>query len=197
MRSGHAGWSLRTSRARGAGDPCAVLPYMPVACCTLAATSQLSAAVACHHVRHSCLTRLLATRVVGRWLWKTGSSCNDDNNIGRPTKKFVMSEFQKVVDAFQAKGWVKIRCTEPPETFISCFDFQLAGSPPGPAPPAPPTPPSPPPPPKDPMCCWSNWGDDTKCGNWVGPGAQCNTDLTKKCTGNQDCPKSGLVLALE
>jgi len=135
-------------------------------------------------------------RVVGRWLWKTGSSCNDDNNIGRPTEKFVMKEFQKVVDAFRSGGWVKIRCDVPPETFISCFDFQMAGVSPGPTPPAPPSPPTPPPPPKTPLCCWSNWGDDTKCGTWTGPGAQCNTDITKKCTSNTQCPKS-LVTPLE
>jgi hypothetical protein len=32
-------------------------------------------------------------RVVGRWLWKTGSTCNDVNNIGRKTKTFKLHEF--------------------------------------------------------------------------------------------------------
>ena len=34
----------------------------------------------------------------------------------------------------------------------------------------------------------SKWGDKSTCGNWVGPGGKCNTDPTKTCTGNADCP---------
>jgi len=123
-------------------------------------------------------------KVVGRWLWKTGSSCNDNNNVGRKTEKFVASEFAKVVHAFHGTTWVKSECTVPPETFISCFDFMMAGVAPSPAP-------TPPPPViKTPTCCFSNWGDDTACGRYTGPGGQCNTDLSKKCDGNTDCPKS-------
>jgi len=76
-------------------------------------------------------------KVVGRWLWKTGSSCNDNNNVGRKTEKFVASEFAKVVDDFRQGAWVKAECTVPPETFISCFDFMMAGVAPSPAPPPP------------------------------------------------------------
>ena len=39
-------------------------------------------------------------RVVGRWLWKTGSSCNDVQNVGRKTETFDLKEFKTVVDAF-------------------------------------------------------------------------------------------------
>jgi len=129
-------------------------------------------------------------RVVGRWLWKTGSSCNDAKNVGRKTEPFVLSEFQKVVNDFRPGGWVKAVCDVPPETFISCLDFLVTGAPPGPpTPPAPPPPPPPPPPPKTPTCCWSNWGDDSTCGDYTGPGSQCNTDISKHCNTNSDCAK--------
>ena len=36
-------------------------------------------------------------RIVGRWIWKTGSSCNDCNNVGRKTKPFKLDEFKTVV----------------------------------------------------------------------------------------------------
>jgi len=123
-------------------------------------------------------------KVVGRWLWKTGSSCNDNNNVGRKTEKFVASEFAKVVHDFRQGAWVKAECTVPPETFISCFDFMMAGVAPSPAPP-PPKPVI-----KTPTCCFSNWGDDTQCGQYTGPGGKCNTDPSKKCDGNTECPKS-------
>jgi len=93
--------------------------------------------------------------VVGRWIWKTGSTCNDDNNIGRKTKPFKLSEFAKIVHAFHAGDFVKKRCDVAPETFISCFDFIVAGS--NPKPPTPPAPVKP----KVPMCCFSKWGDNT------------------------------------
>jgi len=123
-------------------------------------------------------------KVVGRWLWKTGSSCNDNSNVGRPTEKFVLAEFANVVHEFQSKAWVKTECTVPPETFISCFDFMMAGATPSPSPPAPP------PVVKNPTCCFSNWGDDSACGEYTGPGGRCNTDPSKKCTGNTGCKKS-------
>jgi len=73
--------------------------------------------------------------VVGRWVWKTGNSCNDYNNIGRKTETLVRSEVAAVGSNHDA-------CTGNPETFISCIDFRLGGptSPtPAPAPtPAPP-----------------------------------------------------------
>lgn len=84
---------------------------------------------------------------VGRWLWKTGNSCNDYNNVGRKTETLVRSEVAAVGSNHQP-------CGANPETFISCFDFRLEGpSSPTPAPaptptsaPTPTPPPTPPPP---------------------------------------------------
>lgn len=62
---------------------------------------------------------------VGRWLWKTGNSCNDFNNRGRNTETFQRSSSTSGRSA----------CGGNAETFISCFDFKgtwAAG--PGPAP---------------------------------------------------------------
>merc|ERR1711972_628599 len=56
---------------------------------------------------------------VGRWLWKTGNSCNDYNNVGRKTETLVRSEVAAVGSNLDA-------CASNPETFISCFDFRLA-----------------------------------------------------------------------
>jgi len=56
---------------------------------------------------------------VGRWLWKTGNSCNDYNNVGRKTETLVRSEVAAVGSNLGA-------CASNPETFISCFDFRLA-----------------------------------------------------------------------
>lgn len=39
-----------------------------------------------------------------------------------------------------------------------------------------------------PMCCWSKWGDSNTCGDYNGSGAQCNTDHSKTCASNSDCP---------
>jgi hypothetical protein len=93
--------------------------------------------------------------VVGRWLWKTGSTCNDDKNVGRKTKTFKLAEFGKIVESYATGHFVKLSCDVAPETFISCFDFLVAGSHP-----KPPTPPGPVKP-KKPMCCFTKWGDDT------------------------------------
>mmetsp|Transcript_3195 Transcript_3195/g.9045 ORF Transcript_3195/g.9045 Transcript_3195/m.9045 type:complete len:264 (+) Transcript_3195:75-866(+) len=67
-------------------------------------------------------------RGVGRWLWKTGSMCNDD--MDRNTKKttpFALSEFQALNDAFSTPTMPS--CSSPEakyseaEYFITCFDF--------------------------------------------------------------------------
>jgi hypothetical protein len=134
---------------------------------------------------------------VGRWLWKTGSSCNDINNVGRKTQTFKQDEYAKVVHN-DHQSWVKEACTSPAETFISCLDFQMAGGPtPGPTPPTPPPPPPPPPKPTKAVCCYSNWGDDNSCGQYTGPGSQCNTDHTKKCSSDSDCPRPSLQIPLQ
>jgi len=40
-----------------------------------------------------------------------------------------------------------------------------------------------------PTCCWSKWGDKDSCGDYVGPsGGHCNTQPSKTCTSNADCP---------
>jgi hypothetical protein len=65
---------------------------------------------------------------VARWLWKTGNSCNDVNNIARKTEPFSHDEYAKVVHDFAPDKWVNGACTNPPETFIACMDFVLAGS---------------------------------------------------------------------
>merc|ERR1719443_2873219 len=57
-------------------------------------------------------------RAHGRWLWKTGNSCNDANNVGRPSETFVLEEMRLV-------GNRAGLCRSPPETFISCFDFLI------------------------------------------------------------------------
>ena len=35
-------------------------------------------------------------RGVGRWVWKTGNSCNDANNVARKTEKFNLTDLAKV-----------------------------------------------------------------------------------------------------
>merc|ERR1719330_464430 len=110
---------------------------------------------------------------VGRWLWKTGNTCNDVNNVGRSTESFSASEARAV-------GLDRSVCNSPPETFISCFDFKLSGNSqpsPGPAPTPPaPTPPSPAPtqaPPSPPpagpgLCCYGGCGGGNCQGGWCG-----------------------------
>merc|ERR1719382_2281797 len=81
-------------------------------------------------------------QAVGRWLWKTGNSCHDYNNVGRHTETFLKDENEL---------WNRPNlsaCTRNPETFISCFDFKVdPPASPTPAPPTPPTSPAPPAPP--------------------------------------------------
>jgi len=69
--------------------------------------------------------------VVGRWLWKTANTCNDANNIARPTEIFRLDEFAAVVHAWSVDRWIQPECApnQAPETFISCFDFRLPNSP--------------------------------------------------------------------
>jgi len=107
-----------------------------------------------------------AGTAVGRWLWKTGNSCNDFNNVGFNTKPFKESEWAAV-------GKPAAACTSsnPPETFISCIDFKVtAPSSPTPTPPTPtptqaptPTPVTPTPTPG----CVDNHVD---CTYWAGMG---------------------------
>jgi len=68
-------------------------------------------------------------KAVGRWLWKTGNSCNDFNNRGKKTETFSREEY------LAAGGSRLGACGGAPETFISCFDFRVTGpSSPTPAP---------------------------------------------------------------
>lgn len=50
---------------------------------------------------------------LGRWVWKTGNSCIDSNNVGRTTEKF------NAMASATGRG----PCRGAPETFISCFIF--------------------------------------------------------------------------
>jgi hypothetical protein len=71
--------------------------------------------------------------VVGRWLWKTGNTCDDVNNIARKTDNFTVADITKVVQNYShTKPFIKT-CINAPETFISCFDFKV-GPPPAPTP---------------------------------------------------------------
>jgi len=60
---------------------------------------------------------------VGRWVWKTGNTCNDVNNIGRKTETFKLDEYAAVIAPTQARA----ECTFFPEHFINCFDFKIIG----------------------------------------------------------------------
>merc|ERR1712226_95575 len=64
-----------------------------------------------------------AGHAVGRWVWKTGNTCNDVNNIGRKTETFKLEEYAAVIAPTQARD----ACTTPPEHFINCFDFKIVG----------------------------------------------------------------------
>jgi len=77
-------------------------------------------------------------KAVGRWLWKTGNTCNDFNNRGKKTESFSREEHRA------AGGSGVGACGGAPETFISCFDFRVMPPAP-PTPPPAPTPPTPPP----------------------------------------------------
>jgi len=67
---------------------------------------------------------------VGRWLWKTGNSCNDYNNAGMKTTSFSADECA-AANMCKSVG----ACSGSPETFISCIDWKITGSsPPSPVP---------------------------------------------------------------
>jgi len=130
---------------------------------------------------------------IGRWLWKTGNTCNDANNIGRPTETFQLSEL----------SWTRGVCApgQKPETFIACFDFKMDGS----SPPAPPTPPTPTPPPPTPtpppptppsppptgpgLCCYGGCGSGQCQGGWCG---QSRSNCEGNCNG-EFCPAASLA----
>jgi len=87
-------------------------------------------------------------QAVGRWIWKTGNTCNDFNNLGRvKTESFQESES----DA--NGGTHATACTGGggfPETFLTCIDFVMNQTPTPAPPPTPgpvvnptPTPPAP------------------------------------------------------
>jgi len=118
--------------------------------------------------------------VVGRWVWKTCNSCNDFNNLARPTEEFNKTEFLKVVQE-HAPGshWVNQACTAPPEEFISCLDFKID---PGPAPPGPAVSPPPPPPPPPSKPCAKLW---KQCGGLDWTGTTCCLSGTA-CAGTDD-----------
>merc|ERR1719437_113930 len=124
---------------------------------------------------------------VGRWLWKTGNSCNDYNNNGYKTKPFSASECGSNCKPLGA-------CGGSPETFISCIDWKITGSSsPGPAPPtqapAPPTQ-APAPPPAGPgLCCYGGCGGGNCQGGWCG-------ESQGNCEGNcngEFCPAASLA----
>merc|ERR1719264_1872827 len=120
-------------------------------------------------------------KAVGRWLWKTGNSCNDFNNVGKKTETFSRAEY------LAAGGSRLGSCSRAPETFISCFDFRVTGpSMPTPAPaptPAPTPPPSTPAPTPAPGpcrhqtdCSVSVWCNSTGYEQWCqqqGAAGQC------------------------
>lgn len=117
-------------------------------------------------------------RGVGRWLWKTGNSCNDNTNMAdKKTEAFKLSEFKILNDGF-SQGTMPSCDGTNPEWFITCFDWRDGSEP---------TPPSPPPP-MDPQCCWDAWGPITGCAAYPGGGeGLCNTDWTKKCDDDGAC----------
>jgi len=97
---------------------------------------------------------------IGRWVWKTGNTCNDANNIGRATETFKLDELP----------WSGVRDTcgpgQKPETFIACFDFKSPTQAPTPTP-TPPTPTPPPPTPTPTPGCTDN---NANCAYWASNG---------------------------
>lgn len=96
-------------------------------------------------------------RVVGRWLWKTGNSCDDADNVGRKTDTFDKNDMAKVVRNYTHTKWVNPVCVMPPETFISCMDFVIGEQTPTPLPsPRAPSPQPTPPPEQQRFTCENN-----------------------------------------
>jgi len=144
---------------------------------------------------------------VGRWLWKTGNTCNDINNVGRNTETFQRSENEAI-------GLDRATCApgQKPETFISCVSYKVTGSSqptptsaptptqqPTPAPPtpqsspAPPTPAPTPPPATGGSCCWGGCGGNCNGGEWC---HQSRGNCEGSCGGNY-CPASLVGSAAE
>jgi len=121
-------------------------------------------------------------RGVGRWLWKTGNTCNDDKNVNtKSTETFALSEFKALND--QTSKITMPSCTGGGfnnEYFITCFDFS-DGSAPAPSPA--------PTPQVKAACCWSAWGGLDGCGRYpsTASGGRCTTNWDKKCYGDGDC----------
>jgi hypothetical protein len=125
-------------------------------------------------------------RGVGRWLWKTGNSCNDDKNIAsKKTETFALSEFKVLNDAFSRSTMPS--CQSDMEWFITCFDFSDGSAPapsPGPSPSV------------KPQCCWSAWGALDGCGRYpsAASGGRCNTDFDKSCQNDSDCASAAVLI---
>lgn len=113
---------------------------------------------------------------VGRWVWKTGNTCLDENNLGRSTEPFDRADYEAVVGPRGIDT-----CEIAPEVFISCFDFQVGDESDGPSPTSSPMPepepepeptlkptPAPTPPPSG--DCSKVWG---QCGGLTWNGAKC------------------------
>merc|ERR1740139_129479 len=132
---------------------------------------------------------------VGRWLWKTGNSCNDFNNVGRNVPRVTRVAGNNLFTGRPV-------CEKNPETFISCIDFRGTWTPqptPAPAPtpapvpaPAPvPTPqPTPAPVPTPAACCYTP-GCTGNCvvGGWCGMSeSNCNGCSGDWCDGSAPAP---------
>merc|ERR1719350_2241974 len=118
---------------------------------------------------------------VGRWVWKTGNTCNDFNNLGRAkTETFLRSESNA------NGGTMRETCTSSwaggghPETFIACIDFRMNGSgTPTPAP-TPPTPPTPAPPTPAPVTPAPTPAPVVDCGSCLANGV-CYAQPASRC----------------
>lgn len=107
---------------------------------------------------------------IGRWIWKTGNSCQDVYNYGRKTEMFDLKEMESL--GVIGHGACVAACEE----FGSCFDFTTNV---GPAPP-PPAPTPAPPPPMGPCHAISPRASDAWCEqNCHFTGSNCPADLCK------------------
>jgi len=129
---------------------------------------------------------------VGRWLWKTGNTCNDYNNVGRNTETFQRSENEAI-------GLDRATCApgQKPETFISCVNYEVAGdsqptptsapTPPAPQPSPAPTTPAPTPPATGGRCCWGGGcGGNCEGGEWC----HASRGNCEESCGGHYCPAS-------